>query len=77
MVCLAVCAPSPGIIKEVAITRMLAGHPCTVQLHAVYEDEQAFHLVSCLSEPHCHRQSTTHHQAVVPAALPIADVSVV
>lgn len=26
--------------------RMLAGHPCAVQLHEVYEDDSCFYLVS-------------------------------
>lgn len=41
-----------GIIKEVAMMRMLAGHPCAVQLHGVYESDTHFYLVrlvSCLS----------------------------
>jgi calcium-dependent protein kinase len=43
------CNPLPlfpaGIIKEVAIMRMLQGHPHVVQLLDVYEDEQYYHLV--------------------------------
>ena len=35
-----------GIIKEVAITRLLSGHACSVELHAVYEDQDFFYLVS-------------------------------
>jgi serine/threonine protein kinase len=35
-----------GVIKEVAIMRMLAGHPCAVQLHEVFEDDSCFYLVS-------------------------------
>jgi hypothetical protein len=34
-----------AIIKEVAMMRMLAGHPCAVQLQAVYEDKHTYYLV--------------------------------
>lgn len=34
-----------GIIKEVAITRLLSGHPCAVQLQGVYEDATTYYLV--------------------------------
>jgi hypothetical protein len=34
-----------AIIKEVAMMRMLAGHPCAVQLQAVYEDKSSYYLV--------------------------------
>ncbi|KAF8066328.1 CPK24 [Scenedesmus sp. PABB004] len=34
-----------GVVKEVAIMRLLQGHPHTVQLSRVYEDAAAFHLV--------------------------------
>lgn len=34
-----------GVVKEVAIMRMLGGHPCAVQLHAVYEDASTYYLV--------------------------------
>jgi hypothetical protein len=34
-----------GIIKEIAIMRMLGDHPNTIKLYEVYEDKDSYHLI--------------------------------
>lgn len=56
--CCAVLTPAAvGIIKEVAMMRMLAGHPCAVQLYGVYESDTHFYLVSTLVQSVSHPTS--------------------
>jgi hypothetical protein len=48
--CAVLMSTAAGIIKEVAMMRMLAGHPCAVQLYGVYESDTHFYLVSSLAQ---------------------------
>lgn len=48
---LAWCTYPAGIVKEVAMMRMLAGHPAAVQLQEVFEDDSSYYLVSLCWPP--------------------------